>query len=113
LQEKFIETLDPSSSGTYHAQVYTSLASAIFSGNSNVAELLLTKTTLPIDHQGRTGNTALMFAAQWGQAASVEYLLKSGADVTLTNADGDTALALAMKNGQRDIAVLLRSYGAV
>lgn len=105
--------MDPSSSGTYQAQVYTSLASAIFSGNTNVAEVLLTKTSLPIDHQGRTGNTALMFAAQWGQTASVEYLLKASADVTLTNANGDTALSLAMKNGHRDIAVLLRAYGAV
>jgi ankyrin repeat protein len=78
-----------------------------------VAEVLLTKTSLPIDHQGRTGNTALMFAAQWGQTASVEYLLKASADVTLTNANGDTALSLAMKNGHRDIAVLLRAYGAV
>lgn len=111
-QEKFIEELNPADQGDYQSKVYSSLASSIFNGNANVAELLLTKTTLPVDFQGRTGNTALMFAAQWGQMASVEYLLKNGADTGITNTQGETALSLAMKNGHRDVVVLLRSYGA-
>lgn len=92
--------------------MYNSLATSIFSGNANIAELLLTKTTLPVDFQGRTGNTALMFAAQWGQLASADYLLKSGADVSVVNAQGDTALSLALKNGHRDVVLLLRKFGA-
>lgn len=92
--------------------MYNSLATSIFTGHANVAELLLTKTALPIDFQGRTGNTALMFAAQWGQQASVDYLLKTGADVSVVNAQGDTALSLALKNGHRNVALLLRQYGA-
>jgi ankyrin repeat protein len=112
-QEEFIATLDPSSSGTYNTQVYASLATSIFHGHHSVAEVLLTKTSLPINFQGQTGNTALMFAAQWGNLAVVQYLLDSGADVTLKNASGETALTLALKNGQRQVAVLLRSFGGV
>lgn len=104
--------MDPSSVGSYYAQVYASLATSIFNGHVNVAEVLLTKTTLPVNFQGITGNTALMFAAQWGQLEAVQYLLNAAADVTLVNASGDTALSLAMKGGHREIAVLLRAYGA-
>jgi len=111
--EEYIAKLDPSSVGTYNAQVYTSLATSIFNGHVNVAEVLLTKTSLPVDFQGVTGNSALMFAAQWGQLEAVDYLLKAAADVALTNASGDTALSLAMKGGHREVAELLRSYGAL
>jgi ankyrin repeat protein len=112
-QEEFIATLDPSSSGTYNTQVYASLATSIFHGHHSVAEVLLTKTSLPINFQVPPGNTGLFFAALWGNLAVVQYLLDSGADVTLKNASGETALTLALKNGQRQVAVLLRSFGGV
>jgi ankyrin repeat protein len=40
------------------------------------------------------------------------FLLQQKADYTLTNVDGDSALSLAKKGGYRNIADLLRSYGA-
>ena len=92
--------------------MFSSLATAIFHNHDNVAQVLVSKTAMPIDFQGNTGNTALIFAAEWGQLASVQFLLENQADATLKNANGDTALSLAMKNGHRDIATLLRSYGA-
>lgn len=112
-QEAFIASLDAASSITYNTQIYASLATSIFHGSNNVAEVLLTKTALPVNFQGQTGNTALMFAAQWGNRAMVQYLLDNGADVGLKNTAGESAVALALKNGHRDIAVLLRSYGGV
>lgn len=112
MQEKFIEALDPSSAVDYNSQVYTSLATSIYSGNVNIAQLLLTKTALPIDYAGQTGNTALIFASMWGHVDTVSYLLGSGADVALFNAQGESALSLAMKNGHRDVVLLLRAAGA-
>lgn len=112
LVERFIEELDPSSVGNYNQKVFSSLATSIFAGNSNIAQLLFEKTTVPIDFAGQTGNTALIFASMFGNAATVEYLLHKGADVTVKNALGETALNLALKNGHRDIVLLLRAAGA-
>lgn len=49
--------------------------------------------------------TALMCAAYEGDLASIQLLLKHGADPTLTNPDGETALDLA---DNEEIAALLR-----
>jgi len=91
---------------------YTSMVAAIFSGNQGIADVILQKTDLAVNSQGVTGNSALMFAAKWGQYDLAEYLLQNAADVTLTNTDGDTALSLAMKGGHRTIVNLLRDFGA-
>lgn len=111
-QERFIEALDPSSTGNYNQKIFSSLATSIFSGKTNIAALLLEKTSLPIDFAGQTGNTGLLFASMFGNVPTVEYLIHKGADVTVQNALGETALALALKNGHRDIVLLLRAAGA-
>ena len=45
------------------------------------------------------GSTALLFAAQVGDAASAALLLAAGADVNDTGADGNSALTLAAFSG--------------
>ncbi|KAJ1405917.1 ankyrin repeat-containing domain protein [Ochromonadaceae sp. CCMP2298] len=92
---------------------FTSMAAAIFYGNAGVASTLIEKANVPVNKQGNTGNSALHFAAKWGQLAVARYLLQNAADVTLTNKDGDTALSLSQKYGNRDITTLLRNNGAV
>lgn len=59
---------------------------------------------------GRLGqNTALMFATAAGKQAVVEFLLAHGADPSLRNLAGETALSMALLNDNPAIATLLQS----
>jgi len=49
----------------------------------------------------------LMFAAAEGQTEVVALLLKAGADKSLTDIDGDTALSFAKQNGHQATVQLL------
>jgi len=57
-------------------------------------------------------NTALIAAAENGDAESVRLLLDAGADMNATNNDGDTALILAAVQGHAEIVRLLLDRGA-
>lgn len=46
-----------------------------------------------IDHQDKLGRTALMEAAEIGDVGIVEYLLEKGAEATVTDKSGNTALS--------------------
>jgi uncharacterized protein len=56
--------------------------------------------------------TALHFAARNGHMDAVQALMKGGADLNSTDADGTNALVLATLNGHPDIAVALLEAGA-
>ncbi len=91
---------------------YTALVAAVLGGHEALAQVVLTRTGMPLDTQGATGNTALMFAALWGQTSIAQALLEAGASVEVVNSDGLTALQLARNNGHRDITSLLLDFGA-
>jgi len=55
----------------------------------------------------KTGRTPLMYAVMMGDAAMVQEFLARGARLDLKDKDGDTALALAEKDGLEYIASLL------
>jgi ankyrin repeat protein len=58
------------------------------------------------------GWTPLMIAAANGRVEVVELLLSHAADVTLRNADGETALSLARRHGYGEVERLLEAGGA-
>ncbi len=58
------------------------------------------------------GFTALMFAARNADEAVVRRLLEGGADINLTNADGATAMMIAVVNDRFDFAAMLLELGA-
>src|SRR5205814_8828416 len=62
------------------------------------------KVTVAID----SGNTPLMLAAWYGPAEVVEMLLAAGADRTALNKDGQTALDIAIKHNNAEIAAILK-----
>lgn len=62
------------------------------------------------DHQDHDGWTPLMYAVSTGNTEVVKILLDSGANQNLMDYQELTALKLAIKNGNHEIAALLRSY---
>lgn len=58
---------------------------------------------MDINYQNKEGATLLMTAADRGHPQGLQYLLDRGADQTLTNAMGETALAIAMREAKRHI----------
>ena len=89
----------------------TAIMSSIFEGHEGVVDVLYARTGIDIDVQSdQTGFTALMWAAYWGKEAIAESLLKKGAKCDPTNSRGETALALATKNGFRSVANVIRTY---
>ena len=60
-----------------------------------------------VHQQNYNGWTALHYAAYWGHLASATRLLEGGADLTLRNKWGDTALDLARSKGKSEVVALL------
>jgi ankyrin repeat protein len=54
------------------------------------------------------GETALMAAARYGRTDALRALLAAGADPRLTDWIGDDALVMALENGHRECALLLK-----
>jgi len=92
---------------------YTSAVTAIYGGSATLTDVIISRTNTDLNAQGVTGNTMMMWASLWGQLNVVKSLLQQGADLTLKNNDGLTALQLASNGGYRDIVNLLRNSGAV
>jgi ankyrin repeat protein len=65
-----------------------------------------------INHLDREGETALMKASKYGDAAIVTDLLSKRADVHLVNSSGETALILASQAGYNDIVKQLLAAGS-
>lgn len=78
-------------------------------GNSELVSMLLRVGFQPNVLDRRTGQTALMCAADRGDAITVRILLDSGADTMLRDAKGRTAGDIADAAGHADVASVLRA----
>jgi ankyrin repeat protein len=65
-----------------------------------------------INQLDREGETRLMKASKYGEAAIVTDLLSKGANVHLANSTGETALILASQAGSNDIVKELLAAGS-
>ena len=79
---------------------------AASSGHLEMMNLLLEKHAY-IDAESPNGTTPLMMAAHYGTAAAVKLLLEAGADATLRNQLGMTAIDFANKASRTDSAELI------
>jgi hypothetical protein len=77
--------------------------------DENIVRLLVSHG-INVDAINKSGETALMIAAENGNPADVKALLESGADVSKLNRDSKTAWDLT---DDGEIQSLLESYGAV
>lgn len=98
--------------GSTNNVAYSALVTSIFDGHENMADVLLTKAAIPLDVQGATGNTPLMWAALWCKTTVIQSLLDKGAKYDLYNADNETALSLSKKSGCMAGTKILRKAGA-
>ena len=85
---------------------WTPLHYAATGGHLQITQLLLDHSAY-IDAAAPNGSTPLMMAAMFGTTEVVNLLLKSGADPTLKNAAGDTALDYAIRGGRPDAQDIL------
>jgi ankyrin repeat protein len=67
----------------------------------------------PFYHHSFIGRTAIEWAAQKGDIATVALLIRLGADVNAPNSMGGNALAAAAGTGRKDIVQLLLDNGAM
>jgi ankyrin repeat protein len=88
---------------------WTPLHYAATSGHLAVIELLLEHHAF-IDAESPNGTTPLMMAAHYGTPAAVKLLLEAGADATMKNQLGLSAIDFAHRAGRRDAADLIASY---
>ena len=88
---------------------WTPLHMAAFYDQQEVVNILL-KAGAAIDAvaENRLGNTPLIAAVFGGKEAVVRMLLKAGASVSMTDANGWTALRMATENGNNGMAKILR-----
>jgi ankyrin repeat protein len=81
---------------------WTALHYAASVGNNDIVGLLLDRSAY-IDAESPNQTTPIMMAARGGHILTVKLLLDEGADVTLKNGAGMTALDFAKAGGFKDI----------
>lgn len=82
---------------------WTPLHYAAASGNNEIVQMLLDRSAY-IDAESPNKTTPIMMAARGGHIMTVKLLLDEGADATLKNELGMTAIDFAEKNNHKDIA---------
>ncbi|MBG0859169.1 MAG: ankyrin repeat domain-containing protein [Bacteroidales bacterium] len=88
----------------------TALMMASSGPNPAAVKLLLDHEAAPDLADAEEHFTALMYAAAEGHMDVVKVLLSFRANPELKDVDGDDAQAFAVKNGHKEIAILLQSY---
>jgi uncharacterized protein len=94
----------------------TALIAAAHLGHAEVCDMLV-KARAPLDHVNNLGWTALIEAIVLGDGgarhqATVEVLIKGGANLDLADGNGKSPLALARQKGYAPIAQMLEQAGA-
>ncbi len=87
---------------------WTPLHYAATGGHLAVIELLLEHSAY-IDAESPNGSTPLMLAAMYGSPESVKHLIQAGADLTVKNQLGMTALDFATKGNRRNSQELIQT----
>ena len=79
----------------------TMLLDAAKHGNVAVMHRLLSQQRISIDHANKKGDTALIRAAWKGELEALRLLIDRGADVSIRNGSGCTALLMAAMHNNR------------
>ena len=90
---------------------FTPFHTAIFNGQIETAELLLSKGA-KIDEKSNFDQTSLHWAAAMGQEGSARFLIERGVTLDDTSEQGWTAIHFASRMGHINIVKLLVEHGA-
>jgi ankyrin repeat protein len=82
-------------------------------GDSVILNWLLNRNAVELNHADEDGDTALIHAARNGQAEIVRNLLERGADGTIRNIRGGTALDSAIRHGRQDVIAVFLAHAAL
>jgi ankyrin repeat protein len=96
-----------------HDYGFTALFWAGYKGNKNSVKLLLAQPGIKLDETSDEGDTALMAAAEHGHADIVEMLLKAGANVSITDKAGETAITRAQKTLVKQQAIIEKQQAII
>jgi hypothetical protein len=88
---------------------WTPLHYAATGGHLTIVDLLLEQHAF-IDAESPNGTTPLMMAAHYGTPAAVKLLLEAGADATMRNQLGLSAIDFANRVGRQDAADMIAAY---
>jgi ankyrin repeat protein len=92
-----------------HEYGFTALYLASLKGNKDLVKLLLAQPGIKLDATNQDeGATALMAAAEAGQAEIVEMLLAAGAKAGVTDISGETAIAHAQRTLEKQQAIIAK-----
>ena len=91
---------------------YTALLLALVNKHDEVADVLVAQPNFDLNARGSDGVTVLMIYIWRQREDVVNKLLQRGADVTLQEHDGDTALHAAASTGNINILQMLLAKGA-
>ncbi len=80
---------------------------AVAFNEPNVVRFLIENFNFDVNCRSSMAQTALMLACLKGYAGLVKYLLKKGADISMTDQTGFTALLYAVKAGHVGISLYL------
>ncbi len=94
-------------------ETFTALLRASSKGNTNSVKLLLAQPGIKVDESNLDGVTALMTAVDHGHVEIIDMLLKAGANVSMTNKHGDTAIAIAQKGFEQQQAQLKKQQAII
>ena len=89
----------------------TALMHSIMGNHAMITGYLIASTAVPdadINIRRKDGSTALMIAAEKDSAMLAKLLIAAGADVTMKNNKGETALSIAEKGGHEAVAAVIR-----
>ena len=96
-----------------HDYGFTALFCASYKGNKNSVKHLLAQPGIKLDETNDNGDTALIAAAEHGHADIVEMLLKAGANVSITDIGGETAITRAQKTLAKQQAIVEKQQGII
>ncbi|CAI5684917.1 unnamed protein product [Oreochromis niloticus] len=91
---------------------WIALHEAAYYGQLQCIRILVRAAPDSVNRDTLKHGTALMLASQRGNVSSVEFLLKHGADLNITNKAQETPLFAACENPNKAIVELLLSSGA-